>query len=466
MFTDAGRPRSCFRSPACCASSTRIGAPRLGSRGERGSLFEQRPERRRLEQAPRAPSASSSSSKIARASASTPPRPPPLRRRASRAARRSRRPRRRSRRTTSCGDDDAVPAVLLQPEHDVVAALAAEAVELAAHAERDRRPGVAAALPHAEAQVLAVADRGEVGELAAVDEQEHAGIAEPERREPAELRAQVEGQLLPGTTASTRVTGRRSSSASTGVGVRGERRGERLERSRRDRQPCGGTVAAEALEVLGAGAPARRAGRTTGPSALSPSSRRPCRRSARPAGCSARRGARRRCRSRPRASRRRRRRSRGGGGVPRATTRSRRSPRAGCAPRPPAARGSAARAPRRARAPRAGSSVSSSSSAASGRHEPPRRVDARREPEADRRLVDRGRVDAGDAHQRLQARLLRLGEPAQPEQRERAVLVDERHDVGDGGERDDVEVALEERVLGAEQRLRRASRRRRCRRAR
>ena len=77
---------------------------------------------------------------------------------------------------------------------------------------------------------------------------------------------------------------------------------------------------------------------------------------------------------------------------------------------------------------------------------------------ASRKPIDdssmRGRIDAGDAHQRAQPRLLRLREPPQAEQRERAVLVDERHDVGDGRERDDVEVALEKRVLGAEQRLR------------
>ena len=40
-----------------------------------------------------------------------------------------------------------------------------------------------------------------------------------------------------------------------------------------------------------------------------------------------------------------------------------------------------------------------------------------------------------------------------PAQRERTVLVDERHDVGDRGERDDVEVPLEERMAGTEQRL-------------
>jgi hypothetical protein len=89
-----------------------------------------------------------------------------------------------------------------------------------------------------------------------------------------------------------------------------------------------------------------------------------------------------------------------------------------------------------------------------GPAEPPGRVDARREPKTDRRLVDRRRIDAADSHQCAQAHLLRLGEPAQAEQRKRAVLVDERHDVGDGGESDDVEVTLQERMVGTEKRLR------------
>ncbi len=44
-------------------------------------------------------------------------------------------------------------------------------------------------------------------------------------------------------------------------------------------------------------------------------------------------------------------------------------------------------------------------------------------------------------------------EPPQPGERERAVLVEERDDVGDGRERDEVEVPVEERVPGPEQRL-------------
>ena len=54
------------------------------------------------------------------------------------------------------------------------------------------------ALPDAEPQVLAVADGREIGEVAAVDEEQHAGVREPERRELAELGAEVERELLPG----------------------------------------------------------------------------------------------------------------------------------------------------------------------------------------------------------------------------------------------------------------------------
>ena len=91
------------------------------------------------------------------------------------------------RRTTSCGDDGAVPAVLLQPERDVVAARPAGTVELPAEAERDRAARVGAVAADAEAQMLALADRRELAELAAGGEQRHLRVAEPERREPREL---------------------------------------------------------------------------------------------------------------------------------------------------------------------------------------------------------------------------------------------------------------------------------------
>ena len=88
-----------------------------------------------------------------------------------------------------------------------------------------------------------------------------------------------------------------------------------------------------------------------------------------------------------------------------------------------------------------------------GSTEPSRRIDPRREPEPDRACVDGGRIDPGAPHQRLQARAARGGERLQPGGREAAVLVEQRHDVGDRRHRDEVQVPAEERVLGAEERL-------------
>ena len=85
--------------------------------------------------------------------------------------------------------------------------------------------------------------------------------------------------------------------------------------------------------------------------------------------------------------------------------------------------------------------------------EPPCGVDARPEPEAARARVDGRRIDAGGAHERLQPRLLRARERAQARDRERAVLVDERHDVGDRRERDEVEMPLRDLGVDAEERL-------------
>ena len=85
--------------------------------------------------------------------------------------------------------------------------------------------------------------------------------------------------------------------------------------------------------------------------------------------------------------------------------------------------------------------------------EPARRVDPRREPEPDGALVDPRRVDARDLHQRPEPRLLRACEGAEAGERERAVLVDERDDVGDRRERDQVEVPRQRLVARAEQRL-------------
>src|SRR5215831_20753476 len=55
--------------------------------------------------------------------------------------------------------DRPVPPVLLQPERYVVATDPAKAVELRPLPERDRTAGVAPVSVHAEAEMLAVADR-------------------------------------------------------------------------------------------------------------------------------------------------------------------------------------------------------------------------------------------------------------------------------------------------------------------
>ncbi len=151
---------------------------------------------------------------------------------------------------------------------------------------------------------------GQLAELAAGDEQRDAGIAEAERREPPQLRAEPERQRAAG---HDRVDDRQRPEIVVGqvlVGVRGERVGEAR------RPPRGGSRGRPRRDgrrsARGAASRrrARRAGRRPGSSGRSPSSRRRCRRSGRRAGGSARRGARRRSRSRPRASSRPRRRSR------------------------------------------------------------------------------------------------------------------------------------------------------------
>ena len=91
--------------------------------------------------------------------------------------------------------------------------------------------------------------------------------------------------------------------------------------------------------------------------------------------------------------------------------------------------------------PRAASSREDQVERDVGSPEPSGGVDARREPEARPRSRRRppGRR-ARDAHQRAQSGLRACARaPRRPGRGERAVLVDERHDVGDRGERDEVE---------------------------
>ena len=247
---------------------------------------------------------------------------------------------------------------------------------------------------------------------------------------------------------------------------------------------CAANAAANASTLLGADRQARprRGGRRSArgarrtrprpavqverrrPSGPSPSTRRRCRRSARPAGCSARRAARRRCRSRPRASPRRRRRSRGGGGAPRATTRSRsiasRRIRSSTAWRSRFSSSSSSASRFASRS----SSVSSSASAASGRQ---RRPDALIRG-ASRKPIDDSSTAAGSTPAtRISARSPGFCVCAR---RRSPSSASARFSSTSGTTSATVASATTSRCRsrngwsGAEQRLRRASRRRRCRR--
>ena len=82
--------------------------------------------------------------------------------------------------------------------------------------------------------------------------------------------------------------------------------------------------------------------------------------------------------------------------------------------------------------------------------EPAGGVDPRSQPEADGAGVDGGRIDVRAPHERLQPRTRRRGEDPKARGCERAVLVHERDDVGDRGQRDEVEAALDCRMVGTE----------------
>jgi hypothetical protein len=74
---------------------------------------------------------------------------------------------------------------------------------------------------------------------------------------------------------------------------------------------------------------------------------------------------------------------------------------------------------------------------------PPRRVDARTEPEPQPARIDRARIAGGHLHQRPQPRLARAGHGRQAVAHDAAVLADQRHHVADRRERDEVEVLLD-----------------------
>src|SRR5262249_60788894 len=121
--------------------------------------------------------------------------------------------------------------------------------ELTAESERDRRPRVAAALAHAEAEMLPFAHRPELAQLARVDEQHHAGVAEPERRQTRQLLAERQAELVAGNDGVDDDARAEGVLRQDRVCVRGERRGKRVDANGVDCQPCGGTMAAEALQL-------------------------------------------------------------------------------------------------------------------------------------------------------------------------------------------------------------------------
>ena len=208
------------------------------------------------------------------------------------------------RRTTSCGEVVPFQRVLLEPERRCRSGRSGGSGRAAPPSPKAiARAGGAAAIGDAEAKVLPVTDGLQVGELAAGDKQVDAGVAEPERREPLQLPAETERQRRAG---DDRVD--RASPGELVVGQDARRRRRRT--PPRARRRCPGRIERPAAARWPpkrsrwpehAARPACRS-KARNRAAASPSSRRPCPRSGRPGGGSARRAARRRSRSRPRAS--------------------------------------------------------------------------------------------------------------------------------------------------------------------
>ena len=130
-----------------------------------------------------------------------------------------------------------------------------------------------------------------------------------------------------------------------------------------------------------------------------------------------------------------------------------RSPRARCGPRPPAARGSAPRARSRAGVPSSGSSVSSSSSAARGC---PRRPAALMRGPSRKPTAPASTVAGSTPATRISAcspGFCVRASARRPAIASAAVLVEQRHDVGDRRERDEIEMPLRDLGVDAEERL-------------
>src|SRR5206468_3260316 len=91
----------------------------------------------------------------------------------------------------------SVPVILLQAERNVITSLAPVAVELGSLPKRDRAAGIAAVQLYTETEMLAVADRCKLAELAAGRQQGHVGVGQTERRQRAQLFAELERELRP-----------------------------------------------------------------------------------------------------------------------------------------------------------------------------------------------------------------------------------------------------------------------------
>src|SRR3989441_3093346 len=240
----------------CSRRAARVAAPlatlarrRLGGRGERRGVGEQRLERLRLEQAApaelpalvkdclglraqltRSPLPCEAPSQLAVAVGRVEDAPDDELRR-----------------------DSPVPVVLLQSEGDVVAAGALEAVELRAEPEGDRARPRPLLVDHAEAQVLALPDGGEIGQPAGGGEKGHAGIARAERRKPLELRGELEGEDAARDDRVDPRHGLEVGLAEHLLGPRREHLRELVQALGADGEAGRGPMAAEALERLGAG---------------------------------------------------------------------------------------------------------------------------------------------------------------------------------------------------------------------
>src|SRR5207248_2059597 len=348
--------------------------------------------------------------------------------------------------------DRAVPMVLLEPEGDVEPQFPPEAIELAAEPESDRAPRVARAVLDPEAEMLAVAERGDFAELAAGREQCDPGIAEPERSEARQLRAEVEGQLRPVDEGIDHRHRKQLGLGQVSARVRGERRREHLDLRRLDREPGGRAMPSEANEMFRARGQAAmeveapgRAARAF-PLALPAGDQddRPVIVLDEPRGDDADHSL------VPVLSRKH------VAALPLLRLR----PRLDLLDR-------LAEDPLLDRLPVAIELVEPVGQPAGlgwilGQQqlerglrmaEPPGRVQSRGEAESDGGGVDGGRIDPGNLHQLVKPRLLGARERAQAGDREAAILVDERDDGGDRGDCDEVEMAKQRLGVRSQKRL-------------